>query len=589
MTDTARRIRMTLGKEDCDLAIVHVDVVDVFGCEVMEDSTVLVGDGVLLAVVPSSSLPSPRAREVVDGKGRCLLPGLFDAHVHIESTMLTPGQFAAAVLPFGTTRVVADPHEIANVGGTEGLRYMFDAARGLPVDIRFALPSCVPCTPFEDAGAVLGAADLRPFLRDPQAASLGEVMNCPGVLACDGDLLAKVDEARGAGLAVDGHCPGLRGLPLAAYAGCGVGNDHECTTLEGMRARLRAGLYVFIRQGSAARSLETLVPGVTPHNARRCCLCTDDMHAGDILGQGHINRILARAVALGLPAPVAVAMASLNPSLAYGLSRTGAVAPGWAADLCLVEDLVAFRVAAVWRGGRKVAEEGRVLADVPSVPVPARLLASVHVGDLAPGCFRLPLPGRRARVIGLQPRSLVTRQEVMDVATTPAGDFDAALNPGLCKVAVVERHRGLGLVGLGILSGYAKEGALLGGAIATSIAHDSHNIVVAGSSDGDMAAAVRRVCAMQGGIALVRDGQVVADLPLPVAGLMSTQDAAAVAEGNGRIARAARLLAVSGDVDPVVTLSFMALCVIPSLKVNTRGLFDVDAFRFVRIDDCPAR
>ena len=584
-TDTARRIRMALGEEACDLAIVHVNVVDVFGCEVLPSATALVGEGSVLAVVPDSEAGRVRAREVVDGSGRFLIPGLMDAHLHIESTMLCPPQFASAVLPFGTTRVVADPHEIANVGGVEGLRYMIEAARNLPVRIHFALPSCVPCTPFEDAGATLTADDLRPFLADPQVCSLGEVMNFPWVFACDEDLLRKVDDARAAGRMVDGHCPGVRGRHMAAYAACGVGDDHETTSLEGMRARLRAGLYVFIRQGSAARSLETLIPGVTPHNARRCCFCTDDMHAGDILEHGHINHILAQAVALGLPAPVAVSMATLNPAQAFGMERVGAVAPGWRADLCLVDDLVAFHVARVWSAGREVARDGRLLAPIEAVPVPSRLLASVNMGDFSEARLRLPLPAGRARVIGLLPRSLVTESLVMDVATTD-GCFDAARNPGLCKIAVIERHKGLGLVGVGILKGYAREGAQLGGAIATSIAHDSHNIVVAGSSDSDMASAARRVAAMGGGVAMARDGTIVAELALPLAGLMSLEGARAVADGNERLAQAARGFAVSDDLDPVVTLSFMSLCVIPSLKVNTRGLFDVDRFGFVRIDDC---
>ncbi|MCR5563519.1 MAG: adenine deaminase [Desulfovibrio sp.] len=580
----SHRIRMTLGEEACDLAITHVHVVDVLNCDVTRNATVLAGGGVVLAVLPGGAHDDICAREVVDGGGRFLTPGLTDAHIHIESTMLTPDRFAAAVLPFGTTRVIADPHEIANVAGIEGLRYMLDASRRMPMHMHIALPSCVPCTPFEDAGATLTADDLLPFMDDPCVCSLGEVMNCPGVMACDVGLLAKIKAAVGKGLVVDGHCPTLRARQLAAYSGCGVGNDHECSTPEGLRAKIAAGLYVFIRHGSAASSLESLLPGVTPGNIRRCCLCTDDMHAGDILRHGHINHVVARAVALGIPAPMAVSMATLNPAQAYGFNRVGAIAPGYSADFCLVDDLRDFHVAAVWCDGKKIAERGRLLEDLPRGPLPETLCSRLHVKDFSEEQLRIPLQSRRARVIVIHPGSLNTEKRVMDIDTTAEGDFSSELNPGLCKIAVVERHKGHGHVGLGILAGYAKEGTTLGGAIATSISHDSHNIVVAGSNDEDMIAAVREVCAMNGGIALLRDGRTIARLPLPVGGLMSPEDAVEVARLNETVNAAAAELSVSKDVDPVITLAFMSLCVIPSIKVSTKGLFDVDAWRFVDIE-----
>ncbi|MBQ9405536.1 MAG: adenine deaminase [Desulfovibrio sp.] len=580
----ARRIRMTLGQEQCDLAIRHVDVVDVLNCEIIRNATVSIADGVILSVLQDDMPLGPaRAGNVVDGKGKVLIPGLMDAHIHIESTLLTPERFAAAVLPLGTTRVVADPHEIANVAGVDGLQYMLDASEGLPLHMHFALPSCVPCTPFEDAGAELLAKDLRPFLKHPRVCSLGEVMNYPGVLACDGGLLSKIDLATAARLTVDGHCPLAHGRQLAAYVGSGVSNDHECSTPDGMRRKIAAGLYIFIRHGSAASSLERLLPGITPANARRCCLCTDDMHAGDILKYGHINHTLARAVELGLDAPLAVAMATFNPARAYGMSRIGAIAPGFCADMCLVDDLKKFNVDTVWCAGHKVAEHGRLLVELPARPVPESIHSSVHLADFSEESLRIPLPTGRARVIVLQPHSLVTQEQIMDVATTQEGNFAAKLNPGLCKIAVLERHKASGHIGLGILSGYVRKGALLDGAIATSIAHDSHNIVVAGSDDADMVAAVRAICAMQGGIAIVRKRHVLVRLALPVGGIMSQDDASQVARLNTAINATARELAINETVDPVVTLAFMSLCVIPALKVNTRGLFSVQDWRFVDI------
>ncbi len=588
MDSTSRRIRMTLGEEECDLAISHVHVVDVFNSTVISEATVLVGEGAILAVLSGVAQKDVCARKQVDGAGKFLIPGLTDAHIHIESTMLTPDQFAACVLPFGTTRVIADPHEIANVAGITGLQYMLAAARqlSLHLHLHLALPSCVPCTPFEESGATLTADDLEPFMDEACVCSLGEVMNYPGVLACDTELLAKIDAAKAKGLVVDGHCPTVRDRQLAAYVGCGVGNDHECSTPEGLRAKIAAGLSVFIRHGSAASSLEQLIPGLTASQARHCCLCTDDMPVGDILRHGHINHVLARAVALGLEAPVAVSMATLNPALVYGFKGVGAIAPGYCADMCLVDDLTDFRVAAVWCQGQKVAEEGRLVVDLPQVPVPERLCVSMHVEDFSEAKLAIALPTGRARVIRILPHSLETEQCVMELATNAEGLFSAELNPGLCKIAVVERHSGSGHVGLGILDGYARAGTILGGAIATSIAHDSHNIVVAGSSDADMVACVREVCRMNGGIAMVRGGKVVVRQALPVAGLMSQEEAVEVARQNEAVKAAALDLSVSEDVDCVVTLAFMSLCVIPAIKVNTRGLFDVEAWQFVDIADC---
>lgn len=391
-----RGIDAALGRRKSCLALTNAKVVDVMNCEVIPGATVVIDGGRIAAVLRGEEAESVNAQSVVDCGGKYLIPGLMDAHVHIESTLLTPGEFAAAVLPCGTTRVVADPHEIANVGGQLALRYMYDAAAGLPMSIHFALPSCVPCTPFEDAGAELTALDLEPFLHEEKTISLGEVMNCPGVLACDDDLLCKVRDTRNAGLAVDGHSPGLAGAGLQAYAGCGILNDHECGTPEEMKDRIAAGMYVFIREGSAARNLEALLKGLTPANAHRCAFCTDDLHAGDILARGHINHILAKAVKAGIPAPVAVSMATINPASCYGLQGVGAIAPGYAADLCLLEDLVSFRVQDVWCAGRQVVRDGRLTADIPSCPVPAPLLDSVRLGDFGARALRLPVPsGRR--------------------------------------------------------------------------------------------------------------------------------------------------------------------------------------------------
>ncbi|MBQ7606639.1 MAG: adenine deaminase [Desulfovibrionaceae bacterium] len=575
-----RRIRMTLNQEPCDLAITNARVVDVFNCDIIPHATVRIGDGVILSVDTQANTKA-NARTVVDANDHYLIPGLFDAHIHIESTMLTPEHFAAAVLPFGTTRVVADPHEIANIAGTEALTYMLYASKNLPLSIHFALPSCVPCTPFEDAGATLAADDLIAFMQNERVISLGEVMNYPGVLACDSQMLAKIAAATAHHLAIDGHCPLARGQELAAYIGCGVCNDHECSTPEGLRLKLAAGIFIFLRIGSAVNALSKLVPAITPFNARRCCLCTDDMHAGDIMQHGHINVILRQAVELGLPAPLAVSMATINPAQAYGLSRVGAIAPGFIADCCLVQDLTNFAVSAVWCSGKHVVQDGKLTIEIPRQPVPEKLCSSIHLAPFSDDMFTIPVHRKRVRIIVLKPHTLVTEEAIRPVAATENGLFSAAANPGLCTLAVLDRHNASGRIGLGILQGYAKPGTVLGGALATSIAHDSHNIVVAGSSEEDMKTAVQEVCAMQGGIAVVQNGCVLARLALPVGGIMSTEDAKRVAQGNEEINAAARRLNVCDDVDPVITLAFMSLCVIPAIKLNTRGLFDVNSWKFV--------
>lgn len=587
-TETMRRLLDVLkGEAPCDLVLEHADVVDVYGGGIQKDRTVLVAEGLVAGVFPAGTEPVYRGEKDVprlNCAGKVLTPGLMDAHVHIESTMLIPSRFARAVLPCGTTEVVADPHEIANVCGVAGIRWMLAESEGLPVRIHLALPSCVPCTPFEDAGAVLDAKALAPFWKNDRVRTLGEVMNYPGLLAGDADLLRKIADAKAAGRSVDGHCPGLAGADLQAYAALGVGNDHEETDPARIAEHVSAGMYVFVRDGSAARSLAAVLPAVNGRNASRFCFCTDDLHAEDILAEGHVNAILARAVALGLDPVTAVRMATINTARCFGLRNTGAVAAGHVANLVLFEDLVGFKPTHVVVGGRLVCENGRLLEDVPVRGAGAEVLGTVRMKPLAGDAFELAVPSGRARVIGLNPGSIVTTALELEVAVDDEGNFAADRNPGLCKIAVVERHREKGLVGLGILKGYAREGCLLGGAIATSIAHDSHNIVVAGSNDADMRMAVQMVAEVGGGIVVVRDGKYENIMPLPVAGLMSQDPAEKVAEELAAIHRSALGLAVSEDTDPVMTLSFMALCVIPELRVNTRGLFDVRSFGFVSVD-----
>jgi len=565
---------MVTGRAPAELRIDNVRIVDVFSGEVRSGS-ICIGKGRILGFSQLDAL------EVMDGQGAYLIPGLIDGHVHIESSMLCPARFAELILPFGTTTVVADPHEIANVKGMDGLRYMLEASRGLPLSVRIMLSSCVPALPVEDSGATLEAADLAPLLNDPDVGGLAEMMNVPGLLGGAPEVLEKVAAAEKAGKVIDGHAPMLSGAGLDAYAALGVGTDHECTTPEELRDRVARGMYVLMREGSAAREVKKLVPGLTPANQRRCLFCTDDRQPADILKRGHINGILKLAVESGVDAVDAVRMATLNAAECYGLRDRGAVAPGRRADLVLVKDLKEFEVLACWAGGELVAREGRMLRSLDMLD-PGVLQSSVNLAPLSARPFSVKVPSGKARVIGLLEHSLITECRVQNVSVSENGEVELADNPGLLKIAVLERHHATGKIGVGLLD--AQYG-LQGGAIATTIAHDSHNIVVAGDDEADMLLAVQEMERIGGGIVMVSGGKVIAELPLPIGGLMSDRPAAEVAQKLDELLELARThYRIWEGADAFMTLSFLALPVIPHFKITARGLFDMDTFSFVNVD-----
>lgn len=565
---------MATGRTPADLRIDNVRIVDVFSGEIREGS-VSIGQGRILG------FSRHEAREVVDGEGRYLLPGLIDGHVHIESSMLCPSRFAELVLPFGTTTIVADPHEIANVKGLDGIRYMLEASRNLPLDVRIMLPSCVPALPVEDAGAVLGAEDILPLLSEERVGGLAEMMNVPGLLGGDPDVLEKMRGTLTAGKVVDGHSPMLSGKDLEAYAALGVHTDHECSTVEEMKERIACGMYVLLREGSAARDLLKLLPALTPENQRRCLFCTDDRHVSDILQRGHLINNIRLAVSAGIDPVSAVRMATLNAAECYGLNDRGGIAPGRRADLVLVDDLAEFKVHACWAKGELVAREGRMLHELP-VADESRMGNSVVLAPLPERPFSVRVPSGRARVIGLLPHSLITEGLEVPVNTTPDGEVELALNPGMTKIAVLERHHATGKIGTGLLNGRY---GLKNGAIATTIAHDSHNIVVAGDNEDDMLCAVREVERLGGGIVMASGSRILASLPLPVGGLMSDRPAEEVsAKLKELLELATSHYHIWEGADAFMSLSFLALPVIPHLKITARGLFDVDSFSFVDVD-----
>lgn len=561
-----QRLKAARGEVPADLVLAGAKVAGVYTGE-WRQTDVAIFDGVIVGLGDYSG---PR----LDLSGRYLLPGLIDGHLHLESSMLTPRELARALLPLGTTTVVADPHEIANVWGAQGLDYLLAASEGLPLDIFFMLPSCVPASPLETAGARLEAPDLKPYVSHPRVLGLAEVMNFPGVVAGDPDLAAKI--ALFPHLPVDGHAPLLSGKGLNAYRLAGIGSDHECTRLAEAREKLELGFHVMLREGSLAKNLADLLPVVNPATLRRTMLVTDDCHPEDILENGHLNHLLRLSVSLGLDPLAAVTMATLNPATYFQLQDRGAVAPGLTADLVVVEDLQTFRIDQVLKNGKVMVDGGNLTAglELPSytTPVPTMQVKVPGVEAFSP-----PAAGELVKVIGLIPGQLLTEKRVLP-APQRDGRLAADLGRDLLKLAVVERHRRSGNLGLGLVQGFG----LQRGALASSVAHDSHNIVVVGADEADMLQAVEHLVSLKGGLAVVAGGQVLADLPLPIAGLISPRPLEEVAAAYGRVQAAYRSL--GGELpDPFMALSFLALPVIPALKLTDLGLVDVNKFEVVSL------
>jgi adenine deaminase len=568
--DLGEFIRAARGIVDADLLLRGGRVVNVFTHEIVETSVALRGD----RIVGLGDLP---AREVIDLDGRYVCPGLIDAHVHIEISMLPPHRFADAVLPHGVTSVVCDPHEIANVLGVQGVRYMLDVSEGLDLSVLVMAPSCVPTSSMETSGAALGVEDLVALRDHPRVLGLAEVMNFPGVLAASGDVL---DKLRGfAGRPLDGHVPGLTGRDLQAYVGAGISSDHESVAADEAREKLRLGMMVFLREASNARNLIDVLPVVDEHTARRCAFATDDRVPGELLRDGSIDALVRLAIRGGLDPVTAVTMATLNPAEHYGLRDRGAVAPGRRADLLVTSDLRALPVELVVAGGRIVARDGRRLRDsaAPAVTLPDTFNVAW------PADLRLPAGGRRARVIGIVEDQLVTTAHVEEVRVE---DGVAVADPDrdMLRLSVIERHRATGNVGMGFVRGFG----LRGGAMASSVANDCHNLVVVAADDEDGLVAARAVADMGGGIAVVEGGKLRAAIALPIAGLMADRAPEVVADELDAVTSMVRELGCAVPA-PFMAMSFLALPVIPHLKLTDRGLVDVDAFAFtdVFVDELP--
>jgi adenine deaminase len=559
------RIAFSKGVREADLLITNVQLINVFSGRIERQSVAIAQEQIV-------GFGDYAAKKVLDLEGKFLAPGFIDAHVHIESSMVGVRGYAGAVLPHGVTTIVTDFHEIANVMGIKGIALMRAGIASIPLNLFVMLPSCVPATPLETSGAEIRAEDLKDLMKEEWVKGLGEMMNFPGVIHGEPEVLKKVKMAQGK--RIDGHAPGLSGKELAAYIAAGISSDHECFTRAEAEEKLSKGMYIKIREGSTAKNLEELIPIVTPLNARRCMFVTDDCHPEDLLTHGGVDHCIRKAIRLGLDPIIAIQMATINPAQYFPLPGIGAIAPGYQADLVVLENLDELKIDQVFKSGRLVAEKGNILPGVIDERT-TKSGSTFNCPKISAAHFRIKAQANRAKVIEIIPQQIITKKGFHEVKTQ---DGWVVADPArdVLKIAVVERHRGTGNIGLGFVKGFG----LQSGAIASSVAHDSHNIVVVGTNDADMAQAVQGIVEMHGGLIAVKQGKTLASLPLPIGGLMSDQSIEEVRDGLNDLQLAVKEMGSKLE-EPFMALSFLALPVIPELKITDKGIVDVTQFKLV--------
>lgn len=568
-----RLIDVAAGREPADLVLKNANVIDVYQAEMISGDLAIV-DGKIAGINGEY-----QGKETIDLKGKIVAPGFIDPHIHVESSYVTPEEFSRLLVPHGTTTVLADPHEIVNVLGLSGLDYMIEAAKETALDIRYMMPSCVPATNMENAGAVIEAADMISSFEKKQVDGLAEFMNFPGVIHAQDEVLDKLLAAKERGLRIDGHSPMVFNEELNAYAAAGIANDHECSTVEELKDRIARGMYVFLREGSVTQNLRTLLNGVTDNNYQRCVLSADDLQAKTILEKGHLDNSIRICIEEGVSPLRAIQMATINAAQCCQLTDRGAIAPGLRADLVIFSDLAQPEIEATYIKGKLVAEKGTYLPTVKRI-LTEKVQSSVHIDKFQKEQLKLNLTSDKARAIEVIPQEALTNEAIVSVKRDDQGQFVFDPKQDVTKIAVIERHHNTGNAFVGLLKGYGVKK----GAIGLSIAHDSHNLIVTGTNDEDMAAAVQALKEQEGGVVLIESGKIIGNMALPIAGLMSDLTGEEVAQQEAEINRLAHeVLGVSNNVDPIMTLGFMSLAVIPNLKITDIGLVDVTKFEIVPV------
>ena len=561
-------INVARGFEKADLVIKNANIVNVLSEEIHK-ADIAIKDGIIAGIGENYS-----GEKEIDIQGAYVTPSFIDGHVHLESTMMLPSEFAKVALPAGTTTVIIDPHEISNVLGLHGISFMHEAVKNLPLDVYTMLPSCVPATPFETSGFDLNSYDLSLLIDKPWVLGLAEMMNFPGVLNQDNNVMAKLELAKSRGKCIDGHAPYLHGKDLCAYIASGVKSDHECTTPDEAVEKLRLGMYVMIREGTAAKDLDALMPVLKTCNTRKCIFVTDDRHPADL--KEHINGMVRRAVEAGVDPVKAVQIASLNTAEYFGLKNLGAIAPGYKADLLILPDLKTFKPDLVIKNGVVAAENGKLIAELPENEALA-VRNSVNVRWITPEDFRIEANGSKVIALEVIPHQLITKSVVSEVKIED-GNAVSNIDNDTLKICVIERHRATGNIGKGFVKGFN----LKCGAIASTVAHDSHNMIVIGTNDADMYAAAVALIKCKGGKVVVKDGEVISELPLPIAGLMSDRNFDYVVNKCEELNKTAHSIGCRIE-DPFMTMGFLSLPVIPELKVTDKGVFDTNKFDFIDI------
>lgn len=566
-------IEVAAARQEADLVIKNSKIIDVYQGKIIQGDIAISDEYI-------AGIGNYKGREEIDLKGAYVSPGFIDGHIHIESSYMTPEEFSRLVVPCGTTTVITDPHEITNVCGIDGLDYMLEAAASTPLDIRVMVPSCVPSTPFENSGAVVGAKDIENIFKSRKVHGLAEFMNSVGVVNNDEECISKLLAAINEDRVIDGHAPELDGNELNAYIAAGISTDHECSTVEDMDNKLSRGMYILLRHGSACHDLENLLSGVNEDNYRRCLLCSDDRQIHTIFEEGHVDDLIRRCIKAGIKPINAIRMATLNAAECYGIKDIGGIAPGKKANLVVFEDLENIKATMTFIEGKLCAKSGKYLLPVTRVDA-SKVSSSVNVKDFSVDRLKLSLKSNKVRTMSICPDGVLTTAGVEEIQLDEKGDFIYNKDKDLVKIVVVERHHATGNIGIGFL----KEYGIKEGAIALSVAHDSHNIIAVGTSDEEIAMAVENVIAMKGGISLVHNKSLAHSIPLTVAGIMSEENAESF---NEKLACAHEfahnVLKVDKDKDPFMVLCFMALPVIPELKITDMGLFDVEKFSFVSLE-----